>query len=786
MPSKEPEVCLLCPQTLPTKRNVSLGALIPVHNESGRVHESCGDFAPGVFEVKGEYYFVGRSIARALDTVCAYKKCGGVSPTARCAVDGCDKRYHLACAVADSCRRVDDGFKLYCREHRSFAPKRSRKAAVADEEEEEDDGHAVICFECGNGGVLVCCDTCDRAVHQACAGLREVPEGDFSCAVCVKEKEKQASTKPAPFTDDDEIDDAPSSSWSDETISPNRGTPTRVGATNRIEKNEFPTPSPFRNSTKQQSQTYSTPKRPSPNHLVEKPVFETPSPFRRGTQKVSPVKNPSGKTEFPTPSPFRNATQKPSSPSSKPANNLSTPSPFYSATQRDYDLKNTSKKSVAPIRSTSSGASSEQSDEVFKNDKKLGQPPVSPAALSDEEEEELDGMDEIFEDDYTIGKPRLSQSLSQSQSTLAKRFLCFQCKSEHEEEPLLPCDTCDRVVHSKCAGENGISIGDFSCSVCTGETTEAVNESKSAATQTQKPVVDLSSPSVEKSNMDVDIIEDEEECSTQEPEKVTRTPRSKKRVATGESKTPRKKRASTRKRVSPEASTPPSKRRRSTGSKVSKTPSSFKWSKWSASGSKRVSASQHAAGSQETSTPMWRPVLCATGLTSAQKEMLRSVASKKSTQVRTDFDGKVTHVVVNDSLTRTIKLCMAIAAGVPLVSFRWIEAAVGSAEWPSVEEFEHTLVQKYSEKPLFGGMTFFFGVTEMKEDLACIVKLGGGTVLMRKPSASTRNIDGTLYLVEDAGKKASRRASLKPLQKSMKNAQLVESKWILDKCMKSR
>ncbi len=42
----------------------------------------------------------------------------------------------------------------------------------------------VECFKCSEGGVVVLCDKCDRGLHLACAGLTEVPPGEFLCGHC--------------------------------------------------------------------------------------------------------------------------------------------------------------------------------------------------------------------------------------------------------------------------------------------------------------------------------------------------------------------------------------------------------------------------------------------------------------------------------------------------------------------------------------------------------------------------------------------------------------------------
>ncbi|KAK3265631.1 hypothetical protein CYMTET_25697 [Cymbomonas tetramitiformis] len=40
------------------------------------------------------------------------------------------------------------------------------------------------CYACKDGGELMLCDTCPRAYHPMCVGLREVPEGDWACPAC--------------------------------------------------------------------------------------------------------------------------------------------------------------------------------------------------------------------------------------------------------------------------------------------------------------------------------------------------------------------------------------------------------------------------------------------------------------------------------------------------------------------------------------------------------------------------------------------------------------------------
>eukprot|EP00941_MAST-03F_sp_MAST-3F-sp1_P003536 g3536.t1 len=65
----------------------------------------------------------------------------------------------------------------------------------------EDDSVCSVCFdgESGENNPIVFCDRCDIAIHQACYGVQDIPEGDYFCDACVyvmkmesKLKEKKA------------------------------------------------------------------------------------------------------------------------------------------------------------------------------------------------------------------------------------------------------------------------------------------------------------------------------------------------------------------------------------------------------------------------------------------------------------------------------------------------------------------------------------------------------------------------------------------------------------------
>ncbi|KZV50814.1 hypothetical protein F511_09872 [Dorcoceras hygrometricum] len=48
-----------------------------------------------------------------------------------------------------------------------------------------DDLHDDACMICADGGDLLCCEKCNSTYHQACMGMKDVPEGSWYCPYCV-------------------------------------------------------------------------------------------------------------------------------------------------------------------------------------------------------------------------------------------------------------------------------------------------------------------------------------------------------------------------------------------------------------------------------------------------------------------------------------------------------------------------------------------------------------------------------------------------------------------------
>ena len=203
------------------------------------------------------------------------------------------------------------------------------------------------------------------------------------------------------------------------------------------------------------------------------------------------------------------------------------------------------------------------------------------------------------------------------------------------------------------------------------------------------------------------------------------------------------------------------------------------------------------------SVPSWKPVLCATGLESFQWDMLEGLAKRKNSSLKSEFDSKTTHMILrvmkpDDAPTRTMKLCKAVAAGITIVCFDWIQESIeASGAWPDVAPHIHKLSRAQNEPGLFEGKEFFFGPlgdqAKHKDDLTEIVRLGGGKVLWKRPSFPAANEDSdnteppstNLVLVEDPAlseQRAGRRASLIELQQAIPGSELVAPTWILDQC----
>ncbi|CAG9310895.1 unnamed protein product [Blepharisma stoltei] len=75
---------------------------------------------------------------------------------------------------------------------RSYRLERLRKLQQI---EDEFRNQEQVCYVCGEAGLIICCDGCPKVAHQACAGLDEIPDGDWFCSECVMKAETMRVTR---------------------------------------------------------------------------------------------------------------------------------------------------------------------------------------------------------------------------------------------------------------------------------------------------------------------------------------------------------------------------------------------------------------------------------------------------------------------------------------------------------------------------------------------------------------------------------------------------------------
>lgn len=199
--------CYLCPKGVDAVAfggSVAFGPIFPAAAEKKRllfVHERCANFSEGVYEESGRFHNVQKLVVKTNKIVCGRDACGRARANIQCAADGCGRRYHFPCAVVEGCALVEDGFKLFCTQHRDLAPvidDTEFQKTLGNPEDATTKGHEDDCYLCGSGGRMLMCDTCERVSHPVCSGLKNIPEGDWSCGVCAPAKPVPVEEKKTP------------------------------------------------------------------------------------------------------------------------------------------------------------------------------------------------------------------------------------------------------------------------------------------------------------------------------------------------------------------------------------------------------------------------------------------------------------------------------------------------------------------------------------------------------------------------------------------------------------
>jgi hypothetical protein len=77
-----------------------------------------------------------------------------------------------------------------------------RAASDGEDEGEDEDEDGEVCRSCRQpdspeDNPILLCDGCDAAEHQRCAGVEQVPEGDWFCSACSQPAAAAAQSAPA-------------------------------------------------------------------------------------------------------------------------------------------------------------------------------------------------------------------------------------------------------------------------------------------------------------------------------------------------------------------------------------------------------------------------------------------------------------------------------------------------------------------------------------------------------------------------------------------------------------
>ncbi|XP_069716699.1 BRCA1-associated RING domain protein 1 isoform X2 [Phaenicophaeus curvirostris] len=151
-------------------------------------------------------------------------------------------------------------------------------------------------------------------------------------------------------------------------------------------------------------------------------------------------------------------------------------------------------------------------------------------------------------------------------------------------------------------------------------------------------------------------------------------------------------------------------------------------------------------------------------LSSQQQKLLNNLTMVLKAQRCTEFNSKVTHLVIPDApMPRTVKCMMAILTGCWVLKFEWVQACLRTTAREQEEKYEiqggprkGRLNREQLLPNLFDGCYFYFLGSfkhHQKADLVDLVKAAGGQILVRQPkpdSDVTQTINTVAYHAESA------------------------------------
>ncbi|NWZ58190.1 BARD1 protein, partial [Haliaeetus albicilla] len=149
-------------------------------------------------------------------------------------------------------------------------------------------------------------------------------------------------------------------------------------------------------------------------------------------------------------------------------------------------------------------------------------------------------------------------------------------------------------------------------------------------------------------------------------------------------------------------------------------------------------------------------------LSSEQQKLLNKLATILKARRCTEFNGRVTHLVIPDvAMPSTVKCMMAVLTGCWVLKFEWVRACLQTTVREQEEKYEiqggpqrGRLNREQLLPKLFDGCYFYFLGSfnhHQKSDLVELVKAAGGQILVRQPkpdSDVTQTINTVAYHAE--------------------------------------
>ncbi|KFZ60979.1 BRCA1-associated RING domain protein 1, partial [Antrostomus carolinensis] len=149
-------------------------------------------------------------------------------------------------------------------------------------------------------------------------------------------------------------------------------------------------------------------------------------------------------------------------------------------------------------------------------------------------------------------------------------------------------------------------------------------------------------------------------------------------------------------------------------------------------------------------------------LSSEQQKLLNKLATVLKARRCTEFNSRVTHLVIPDvPMPNTVKCMMAVLTGCWVLKFEWVRACLRTAAREQEEKYEiqggpqrGRLNREQLLPKLFDGCYFYFLGSfsrHQKSDLVELVKAAGGQILVRQPkpdSDVTQTINTVAYHAE--------------------------------------